>query len=123
MLLVDQLAEKHISDAIDNGELDNLPGAGKPFQLEDDSMVPESLRAGYRLLKNAGFLPPEMKLRKQIVTLEQLLAEAYQPDEFAALSHRLQILINRLNAANGDCGIWQETYYAKKLQTRRLEKI
>ncbi|ADD78762.1 YhdN [Pantoea ananatis LMG 20103] len=57
MWLIDQLVEQHIKAAQEKGELSNLPGEGAPLQLEDDSQVPPELRAGFRLLKNAGFLP------------------------------------------------------------------
>ena len=51
MGLLDQWAERHILDAQDKGEFDNLPGQGQPLTLEDDRAVPAELRAGYRLLK------------------------------------------------------------------------
>ena len=60
MMLIDQIAERHIQQAIERGEFDDLPGAGRPLGLEDDALVPEELRAGYRLLRNAGYLPPEL---------------------------------------------------------------
>lgn len=73
MLPVETLAERKILEAMERGEFDNLPGAGKPLRVEDDSMVPGELRAAYRILKNAGFLPPEVELRKEILTLRDLL--------------------------------------------------
>ncbi len=54
MWLLDQWAERHISTAQRNGEFDNLPDVGDPLDLDDDSQVPAELRAGHRLLKNAG---------------------------------------------------------------------
>ena len=59
MWLLDQWAERHILDAQKKGEFEHLPGNGKPLVLDDDSHVPPELRAGFRLLKNAGCLPPE----------------------------------------------------------------
>ncbi|RVT18547.1 DnaJ family domain-containing protein, partial [Enterobacter hormaechei] len=56
MWLLDQWAERHISDAQNKGEFENLPGSGEPLILDDDSHLPPELRAGYRLLKNAGCL-------------------------------------------------------------------
>ena len=75
MFLVQRIAERKIIEAIENGEMDNLPGAGKPLNLDGDSGIPEELRAGYRLLKNAGYLPPEMAVRKEIQEVEALLRE------------------------------------------------
>lgn len=57
MWLLDQWAERHIIEAQRKGEFDNLPGRGESLILDDDSHVPAELRAGYRLLKNAGCLP------------------------------------------------------------------
>ena len=36
-------------------------------------VVPGELRAASRILTNAGFLPPEVELRKEILTLRDLL--------------------------------------------------
>lgn len=52
MLLVDQWVEKHIKDAQEKGDFDNLPGNGQPLSLDDDSAVPEDLRVAFRILKN-----------------------------------------------------------------------
>lgn len=65
MWLLDQWAERHIAEAQAKGEFDNLAGSGEPLILDDDSHVPPELRAGYRLLKNAGCLPPELEQRRE----------------------------------------------------------
>lgn len=122
MWLIDQLADKHITEAIDNGELDNLPGSGQPLQLDDDSMVPEALRPGYRLLKNAGFLPEEMRLRQEIATVEELLAEATTDEETRELNRRMHCLLTKLSLACSQQTVWQEDYYAKKLHEKMLRK-
>ena len=55
------------------GEFDNLAGKGLPLAQEDLSGVPEELRMAYKVLKNAGCVPPEVELRKEIATLRDLL--------------------------------------------------
>ena len=60
------ILEQRMAAAQAEGLFDNLPGAGKPQQLDDDSMVPEEDRMGYRILKNAGFAPPWIELQKTI---------------------------------------------------------
>jgi Domain of unknown function (DUF1992) len=55
MLALELLAERKIAEAIERGEFDDLPGAGKPLELEDDPLVPEELRMAYRILRNAGY--------------------------------------------------------------------
>ncbi len=100
MWLIDQWAERHILDAQKKGELDNLSGAGEPLILDDDTFVPESLRAGYRLLKNAGCLPPELEQRKEALALVDLL-KSTQTDEttFHEVSRRLTLLELKLRQA------------------------
>lgn len=73
MWLLDQWAERHIRDAQKKGEFDDLPGSGEPLALDDDSHIAPELRAGYRLLKNAGCLPPELEQRREAVELADLL--------------------------------------------------
>ena len=70
MTLLDQIAERHIQQAEQRGEFDDLPGAGKPLVLDDDALIPEELRAGYRLLKNSGYLPPDLQLNQEIKEVE-----------------------------------------------------
>jgi hypothetical protein len=57
--MFDAIAERKIAEAIAAGELDNLPGAGRPLDLEDDLLIPEELRMAHRILKNAGYSPTE----------------------------------------------------------------
>ncbi|KAF0993880.1 DnaJ family domain-containing protein [Geobacillus thermoleovorans] len=68
-----RIAEEKIREAMKNGEFDSLPGFGKPLEIEDLSRIPEELRLGYLLLKNAGYVREEAELRKELLTLEDLL--------------------------------------------------
>jgi hypothetical protein len=62
------IAERRIQEAIERGEFDDLPGKGNPLELgENDRTVPAELRMAYRMLKNAGLLPPEVELHKEIL--------------------------------------------------------
>ncbi|NUO82643.1 DUF1992 domain-containing protein [candidate division KSB1 bacterium] len=73
MYFLSRLVEEKIKQAIAEGEFDNLPGHGKPLVLEDFSEVPEHMRMAYKVLKNAGVLPLEVELRKEIAALRQQL--------------------------------------------------
>jgi len=73
VFLLEAMAENKIREAMARGEFENLPGAGKPLRLEDDSMIPDDLRVAYKILRNAGCIPPELEVRKEIVTLRDLL--------------------------------------------------
>jgi Domain of unknown function (DUF1992) len=79
MKLLDALVEQRIAAAAARGEFDDLPGAGAPQVLDDDTLVPEEVRVANRILKNAGFVPP---------AVEQLRALRDLQDEMDAVSDR-----------------------------------
>jgi len=97
MWLIDQLVEQHIRDAQAAGELDQLSGQGKPLILDDDSHVPAELRASYRLLKNAGYLPPELEMKREAIELDSLLQSLDPEDQrFQPNLKRLTLLEMKL---------------------------
>jgi hypothetical protein len=71
--MLDFLVEQRLQEAVSRGELSNLPGEGRPLELDEDPLIPEDLRAAYRILKNAGFVPPEVQALNQIAQLENLV--------------------------------------------------
>jgi len=94
------LAERKIEEAIARGELDELPGAGRPLELDDDPLVPEDLRLAYRILRNAGYVPPEVHALREISQLERLL----QREDADAAAHakavkKLALLRTRIEGA------------------------
>ncbi|WP_251555270.1 DUF1992 domain-containing protein [Neobacillus muris] len=93
MDLFQKMAEERIKKAYQEGEFDNLPGFGKPLQLEELSGIPEDLRMAYKILKNAGYTQDETDLRKELMTVEDLLKncedEAEQADLQRKLNHSL----------------------------------
>jgi hypothetical protein len=94
---VERVAEEKIREAMERGEFDDLPLAGKPLPLESSGFVPDDLRLAYKLLKDAGFLPPEMELRKEIVSLKELLSTVADEGERSKLGRRINDLVLRLN--------------------------
>lgn len=74
--MLDFLVEQKLAEAVSRGEFDNLPGAGRPLDLHDDKLVPEDLRVAYRILKNAGYVPPEVEALNEIRDLERLILDA-----------------------------------------------
>lgn len=92
-----RIAEERILEAQRAGAFDDLPGKGKPLKLEDLSWVPEDLRIGYMVLKNAHVLPPEAELRKDIHTLEDLLKHVEDEGARRALAKSIQWKMIRLD--------------------------
>ena len=68
-----RIAERRILEAMENGEFNNLQGMGKPIIFEDETMISEDLRMVYRILKNAGYIPPELELRNEVVNMAALI--------------------------------------------------
>ncbi len=111
------VAERKIQEAIRNGELDNLPGKGKPLQLEDESGIPEELRLAYKILKNADCLPPEVQMKKEIVQLRDLFQSLGDVEEKYLLMKRLNFQIMKLNMMRRASPLLQEdqVYFEKIL--------
>lgn len=63
---VETLIDRLIEQARAEGAFDNLPGAGKPLVYDDDTLTPEDMRAGFRMLKNAGYAPLWIEARRDI---------------------------------------------------------
>ena len=95
--LFQRLAEQRILEAQRRGEFDDMPGKGKPLALEDLSWVPDELRIGYLVLKNAHVLPPEAELLKDINTLEDLLKHVEDEGQRQALAKSIQWKMIRLD--------------------------
>ena len=98
----EDLVEQRIKQAQKEGQFDNLEGAHKPLKFEDEN-VPEELRLGHKILKNAGFLPPEVELKKKISQTQQLLDESQMDTpEQQKVRKKLNYLITKLNTIRGD---------------------
>lgn len=113
------LAEGKIREALLNGEFDNLPNKGKPLNLDDMAHIPEELRAGYTILKNAGVLPEEMELKKEIVSLQKLIDSCHEEQERGSLQRKLtckmlkfDILMEK-RALNHALGSYKDKIYGK----------
>ena len=61
--MLEFLAEQKIAEAIANGEFDDLPGAGRPLELDDDSLVPDALRLAYRKVRKLGLVRARIEAR------------------------------------------------------------
>lgn len=83
------LVEEKIQEAMARGDFDNLPGAGKPLDLDGYFAAPEDLRMAWSVLRSAGYMPEEVELLREIAALKARLAAAATDDERARLRRRL----------------------------------
>ena len=101
MLSLDLLAEQRIAEALERGEFDDLPGQGLPLDLSEDPLVPEDLRIAYRILKNAGYVPPEVDCLREIADLERFIDSAPDHEARRKAVLRLDVLMARVEAGTG----------------------
>ena len=88
IMSLDALVEARIGRAIERGELDNLPGQGRTLDLDDDACVAPEIRLAYRILKNAGFVPEEVELRREIADLGMLIDTTEGAEKTRAVARR-----------------------------------
>lgn len=67
--------DRALDEAMQNGDLQNLPGAGKPLDLSEDSNVPSDMRLAYKILKRNNMAPEWIEINK---TLEKKLGELHK---------------------------------------------
>ena len=53
----DDLVRERIEEAIERGDFDNLPGQGKPLNLDANPNEPPEMRMAHKLLKNNNLAP------------------------------------------------------------------
>ena len=111
----EKLAEERIKQAAKEGAFDDLPGKGRPLKLENDSHIAPEYRLAHKVLKNAGFVAPEVDIIKQINHTHDLLKDA--PDEKARYRamERLNYLQMKLESLRPGSPRLEEMRYAARL--------
>ena len=73
--VLQSIAERKIEQYLKEGRGADLSHwKNKPLPLDDDmANVPSHLRMAYRILRNAGYVPEELAIRKEIVNIESML--------------------------------------------------
>ena len=119
-----KIAEERIREAMRDGEFEDLPGKGKPLHLEDDRHLPADLRLAYKILKNADCLPPELELRKEIRTTEEMLSGMEDTQEKYKAMKKLNYLIMKFNVTRKVSLNLEENqrYYERVLEKVEVKK-
>ena len=93
----DRLIEEKIRQAMADGEFDNLPGKGKPLDLDAYFAAPEDMRVAFHMLKNAGFVPEQMELLKEVDLLKAALDKTSCEDEKKRIKKKIDERMLRFN--------------------------
>jgi hypothetical protein len=87
--LDEQIAEQ-LAESEHNGELQRAPSWGKPLDLHDGfQQTPEELRMGFKILKDAGVVPHEVEMMREVAVLKEQLERCTDEREAAALRQRV----------------------------------
>ncbi|MBS4192166.1 DUF1992 domain-containing protein [Bacillus sp. FJAT-49705] len=92
------ISEDRIKKAYKEKEFEHLPGYGKPLPFDDLASVPEDIRMAYRVLKNAGYTEEDNQLKKEMLTIEELIRKCEDPDEKQKLQKKLNEKMLRFNS-------------------------
>jgi len=123
MFAFQKIVETRIKEAQERGDFDNLPGYGKPINIEDDSHVPEDMRLAHKILKNADCIPPELQLRKDIRQMEDMLDNIPDEKEKYRQIKKINFKIMQLNMMGKGSPLMEETeIYYKKLLDKEGQK-
>ncbi len=110
------IAEQKIAQALEKGELNPTAWKNKPLPLKDDHLVPDDLKMAYKILKNAGYLPPELETRKEITRLEQLISQTEDEHLRIKQMRKLSVLLAKVDACrNAPVNIANQDEYFQKV--------
>jgi hypothetical protein len=96
---VDDIIGGWVRDAEKSGEIKKLPGYGKPLDLDEDQHVPAKYRMAYRVLKNAGYTPPEVEMIRRVASLREEIEKETDDLKRADLRTALKEAQSRLDVA------------------------
>jgi hypothetical protein len=93
----DEEIARHLREAAESGELSRTPGYGKPLPESPGwDATPEALRMPFKILKDAGFVPPEVALFHERARLRAAVEAAAEPQQRTALMQELSELEQKL---------------------------
>jgi hypothetical protein len=93
-----RIAEQKILEALQTGTLTSEKWKNKPLPLDDDHHIPDDLKMAYKILKNSGYLPPEVEERKEVHRLEELIAATEDEHERLRQMKKLNVLLMKVDS-------------------------
>jgi hypothetical protein len=116
------VAERKIEEALADGAFDNLPGMGKPLELEDLSHLPPDMRMAYTILKNSGFVDKCPEPGKDL-SMRDLLSSAEEERATYGKMQRLKVMMARVQRRKEDLALEKPAPDANTDASPYLEKL
>jgi hypothetical protein len=93
----DEIA-RHLAAAAASGELQAAPSYGKPLvEPEGWSETPDEFRQAFKILKDAGFAPPEVALFHERARLREAVEATHDESQKMPLLRRLSELEQKIS--------------------------
>ncbi len=107
-LIEDEIARK-LAEAQQSGELKSAPSYGRPLAMSDGwDDTPDEFRMAFKMLKNSGFVPPEIavfheraELRKRLATCADLHERKVLETELAQLEQKIALRLEAMKMHGG----------------------
>ena len=96
--MLDDHIGRALAESEKSGELRAAPSFGKPLNFGDGcDETPAELRMGFKILKDAGVVPPEVELMQQIDALRRSLQDLPDGEALRAGHRRLSEMQQQLS--------------------------
>jgi len=93
----EDLIERKIKKAMADGKFDNLAGKGKPLDLKKYYDMPAHLRTAYQIIKNSGYVPEEVRLKKEMEILKEKIKDCRSEEDKHKLMKELAEISQQFN--------------------------
>ena len=93
------IAENRIEEAFASGEFNDPPGKGQPLNLTEYFNTPAEDRMAFSILKNAGVVPVEVALLREVEELEKKADGCTEPRDLNHLNELIQNKRAKLSVA------------------------
>ncbi len=114
-----RIAEQKIAEAMKTRDFTSEKWKNKPLPLDNDSNIPDDLKMAYKILKNSGYLPPEVEEKKEVQRLEELIATTEDEHERLKQMKKLNVLLMKIDTKRSTpANIAQQDDYYRKVVER-----
>ena len=119
-----RIAERKITEAMKTQDFTSEKWKNKPLPLDIDSNIPDDLKMAYKILKNSGYLPPEIEEKKEVQRLEELIAATEDEHERLRQMKKLNVLLMKIDAKRSTPSniAQQDDYYRKVVERISVKK-